>query len=251
MNLLRLSFVIALLGCTSASPDPPCPAGQVLGYYGGCDAPAVCVPNTSGDAVAIRFCGCDGVTHTTAQWPPTQRWSSPLSCEAVDAGDAASDTPRDTSSDTATDTATDVTTDAATDVATDAATDVVSDAPTDVARDTVSDVVSDAQSDVASDVAACPLPPIDTASCASDSDCTTVARGCYCGQQPVNGVSRTYAAAVARCEDEARMHCALGCPIALGQVAQDGRSVTDGGTIAVRCVHSDASSVGACTSYVP
>ncbi len=247
MNLSRLGLVVGLLGCTSASPEPTCPAGQVLGYYGGCDAPQVCVPNTSGDAVAISFCGCDGVTHTTSQWPPTRRWSSPLSCEAADAGDAASDTPRDTVSDVASDTVSDVVSDVAVDAATDVASDTVSDAATDAATD----VASDAQGDVASDVAACPLPPIDTSACSVDGDCASVARGCYCGRQPVFGVSRTYLAAVARCEEEARMHCALGCPVMQGQMAQDGRSVTDGGTIAVRCERSDASSVGSCRTYVP
>ena len=46
------------------------------------------------------------------------------------------------------------------------------------------------------------------------------------------------------------MNCALGCPWMDGRVAQDGRSVTDGGTIAVRCERTDAGT-RSCRTYVP
>ena len=63
------------------------------------------------------------------------------------------------------------------------------------------------------------------------------------------GVSRSNLALAARCEDDARRNCALGCPVQDGQEAQDGRSVTDGGVIAVRC-ERDAGA-GSCRTYVP
>ena len=210
--------VIALaalwLGCSSNNLVPPtqtdgatdtpvadadvltCEPGYVQGYPQGCSAAPTCVRDTSGDAVAITFCGCDGVTHTTGgQWPPAVRWASSTACE--DGGAA------------------------------------------------------DGGSDVGADVAlTCPLPPIDTSACVSDVDCTTAARGCYCGQQPVVGVSLGYADAVRRCEAEAAGRCALGCPVALGQVAQDGQSPGDGGAIAVRCERVDGGAGSSCRTYV-
>jgi hypothetical protein len=97
----------------------------------------------------------------------------------------------------------------------------------------------------------CPLPPIDTAVCTRDEDCATATRGCFCGQQPVIGVNVTNRDAVQRCEAEAMRTCALGCPVAAGQVAEDGQSVTDGGAVAVRCEVRDGGATGACRTYVP
>jgi hypothetical protein len=71
--------------------------------------------------------------------------------------------------------------------------------------------------------------------CTTAADCTTVARGCHCGQQPVLGIAKTASAAASACETLAANTCALGCPSSAGQVAEDGNSNTDGGTIEVRC----------------
>lgn len=195
-------------GARDGSLDAPaldvltCGAGHVAGYDQGCINPMPrCADDTSGDAVALVFCGCDGTTFSTNQSPPLRPWSHWGSCTPDGGVDAV-------------------------------AVDLPSlDAP-------------------AVDAAACPLPPIDTAVCARDSDCATVARGCYCGRRPVVGVARTYAAAAARCEEEAASRCALGCPVMEGSVAQDGRSPADGGAIAVRC-EPQASGVGSCRTYVP
>lgn len=94
----------------------------------------------------------------------------------------------------------------------------------------------------------CSSPPADLAGCSVDADCATVALGCYCGQQPVNGVARKYAATAATCEETAATKCALGCANQLGEVAQDGASPGTGTVLAVHCDHSAA--VGVCKSYV-
>ncbi|MBI5516278.1 MAG: hypothetical protein HY909_21005 [Deltaproteobacteria bacterium] len=93
----------------------------------------------------------------------------------------------------------------------------------------------------------CPVPG-DTTSCALDGDCAMVARGCYCGQQPVEGVTRGAFAAVAACEAVAAGSCALGCANMPGQRAQDGRSADDGGVLAVRCARDGGA--GACQTFV-
>ena len=220
MKSLSALIPFVLLACSSTTtPTPgPCPAGQVLGYPSGCGTAASCVADTSGDAVVITFCGCDGVTHVGGgQWPPAIPWASRGACGA---GDGGSDVP-----------ATDATQDRAEPI------DVRGDAP-DVSTDT-----GDAPTN-------CPLPPLDYSACTTDSDCAMYAAGCYCGQQPVSGVSVSNLAAVTRCEDFARMHCALGCAVMEGRAAQDGRSVTDGGTIAVRCEATDAGA-RSCRTYVP
>jgi hypothetical protein len=71
--------------------------------------------------------------------------------------------------------------------------------------------------------------------CTIVADCTTVARGCHCGQQPVIGIAKSASAAASACEALAQSTCKLGCPSAGGQVAEDGNSDVDGGTIEVRC----------------
>jgi hypothetical protein len=93
----------------------------------------------------------------------------------------------------------------------------------------------------------CPVPG-DITSCALDGDCAMVARGCYCGQQPVEGVTRGAFAAVAACEAVAAGSCALGCANMPGQRAQDGRSADDGGVLAVRCARDGGT--GACQTFV-
>jgi len=94
----------------------------------------------------------------------------------------------------------------------------------------------------------CGTPPADFAVCTSDADCTTVARGCYCGAQPVDGVATKYAAQAQACEQMAAQQCALGCANAPGQTAQDGITTTSG-TIAVHCVPQGQ--VSLCQTYVP
>jgi hypothetical protein len=72
-----------------------------------------------------------------------------------------------------------------------------------------------------------------------------VAAGCYCGIQPVNGVAIAMLSYAQACEATASASCTRGCATVDGQLAQDGNSVADGDTIAVRC------DVGLCKTYVP
>ncbi len=76
-----------------ASDALVCGPGRVVGYAQGCSAQPACVPDTSGDAVVITYCGCDGLTHRGGgQWPPAARWVSSGPCTddaGVDGGDGA------------------------------------------------------------------------------------------------------------------------------------------------------------------
>lgn len=108
----------------------------------------------------------------------------------------------------------------------------------------------DAGIDVPDDAPACPLSEPSIDSCTTDSECRALARGCFCGQQPVVGVATRWFASAVLCEDRAIRMCALGCPVSPGQVAQDGRSPADGGAIVVRCDRSDGG-VGRCRTSVP
>lgn len=96
----------------------------------------------------------------------------------------------------------------------------------------------------------CQAPPSDLGACSIDADCATVAVGCYCGAQPMNGVARRYATTAQTCEDAAASTCARGCANEPGLVAQDGNKADVGATVAVRCDHS-GSTTGTCKSYVP
>ncbi|HEY6178662.1 MAG TPA: hypothetical protein VIX73_29630 [Kofleriaceae bacterium] len=89
----------------------------------------------------------------------------------------------------------------------------------------------------------CASPPADLAGCAIDGDCTTVAIGCYCGPQPVNGVARKYAVTARGCEDTAASTCALGCATQAKLIAQDGTMVNPGTFVAAFCDHSGAAPV--------
>lgn len=71
--------------------------------------------------------------------------------------------------------------------------------------------------------------------CNTASDCTTIAKGCYCGAQPVIGIAKTSAAAAQACEANAGSHCGLGCANFPGRVAEDGNNDADGGAIEVLC----------------
>lgn len=184
-----------LLGCgatvTPGAPDAsPCPEGLRLVYTQGCDGrAAVCGPDTSGDAVVLVFCGCDGQDIRTNQSPPLRPWRHAGSC-AADAGPPPADVPQ------------------------------------------------------------CPLAPLAITACARDEDCAQVRRGCYCGRQPVTGVAERFRIDADRCEREAERSCALGCPVQSGLVADDGRDIDDGGTIANRCERGDGGA-GVCRTYVP
>lgn len=79
--------------------------------------------------------------------------------------------------------------------------------------------------------------------CVSPSDCTTVARGCYCGQQPVIGVAKSASVAANACETKAGSECGLGCANFPGQVAEDGKSPDDGGTLSVECTANKCTTV--------
>jgi hypothetical protein len=104
----------------------------------------------------------------------------------------------------------------------------------------------DAGVDASADASACPLPE-SAAACVADEECTTVARGCYCGARPVDGVSRRAIDAAAACEARSAAACALGCAVFEGQRTQDGQTVVDGGVVAVRCARDGG--VGRCTTY--
>lgn len=96
----------------------------------------------------------------------------------------------------------------------------------------------------------CMAAPADLAACSIDADCATVAIGCYCGAQPVNGVAGRYATTAQACEEAAAGTCALGCVNEPGLVTQDGTKAAAGTTVAVRCDHS-VGTTGTCKSYVP
>lgn len=96
----------------------------------------------------------------------------------------------------------------------------------------------------------CEAPPSDLTACSVDADCTTVAVGCYCDAQPVNGVARRYATTAQSCEEAAATTCALGCASELKLVAQDGIKTEVDATVAARCDHSSGTT-GTCKSYVP
>jgi hypothetical protein len=122
-------------------------------------------------------------------------------------------------------------------------------APSDVAADVAADAAPppDGTADTGVDALSCPLPE-SAADCARDDECEMVARGCYCGQQPVEGVNRRFAAAAGACQDLARRSCALGCAVFPGRSTQSGQNDADGGTIAVRC-ERDAGA-GRCWTYL-
>jgi hypothetical protein len=71
--------------------------------------------------------------------------------------------------------------------------------------------------------------------CVTVADCTTVARGCHCGSQPVLGIAKSAAVAAEACEAQVAGACPLHCPVMPGHVAEDGVSDRDGGTITVLC----------------
>ena len=94
----------------------------------------------------------------------------------------------------------------------------------------------------------CASPPADLAACAADADCTTVAIGCYCGAQPVNGVARKYADTARSCETTAASSCALGCATQSKVVIQDGTLVDPSTVLGAYCDHSGATAV--CKSHI-
>jgi hypothetical protein len=51
-----------------------------------------------------------------------------------------------------------------------------------------------------------------------------VAKGCYCGAQPIIGVAKTAQPAAQTCESQAEKSCALGCANAPGHVGEDGQN---------------------------
>ena len=112
-------------------------------------------------------------------------------------------------------------------------------------------IASDAGPEGSADapVSECPLPPGDYTSCASDDDCAFVAAGCYCGPQPVYGVSKSALGAVGKCEGEAAANCMLGCMNQPWHVTDDGAEDVDGGAIKVRCVPGDGGAKS-CRTYL-
>jgi hypothetical protein len=95
----------------------------------------------------------------------------------------------------------------------------------------------------------CAAPPADLVACSVDTDCATIAVGCFCGAQPVNGVARRYATTAQTCEETAASTCALGCANQPGMVAQDGTMADASTAFAAHCDHSAAT--GVCKSFTP
>ena len=93
----------------------------------------------------------------------------------------------------------------------------------------------------------CKAPPADVAACTTDADCTVVTGGCFCGAQPLTGVSQARAADAQACETAAASMCALGCANQPGYRAQDGNHADSSSMILVRC----NASTSTCTTYVP
>jgi hypothetical protein len=102
-----------------------------------------------------------------------------------------------------------------------------------------------AATDSASSSYDCNAPPSDLASCSTAGECGFVARGCYCGQQPVTGVARRYLMSGMACETAAASSCALGCAVQPGQKADDGNTIPDGTSPSVAC------DSGMCRTHVP
>ena len=75
----------------------------------------------------------------------------------------------------------------------------------------------------------------------------TVESGCFCGAEPVTGVSRLRAADAQACEAAAASTCALGCANEPGYRAQDGKHVDAVASILVHCDPAN----NTCTTYVP
>jgi hypothetical protein len=105
------------------------------------------------------------------------------------------------------------------------------DASADGARDDASPndaAVADADASdgsTAADGSACVLMGgIYDKTCATAADCLMVARGCYCGAQPIIGVAKSAQMAAQACESEAQTKCALGCANAPGHVGEDGQN---------------------------
>jgi hypothetical protein len=71
--------------------------------------------------------------------------------------------------------------------------------------------------------------------CTTVADCTTVARGCHCGAQPIIGIAKSFSTVAEECETKAASQCALGCANFPGHVAEVGANDVDGGTITVLC----------------
>lgn len=93
--------------------------------------------------------------------------------------------------------------------------------------------------------------PAEFANCTQPSDCALVKIGCYCGNQPVVGVSRAYVQAAAQCEDQHAASCALGCALGLDLQAQDGKVTTDILEISLKCAPPPDGGAPICQSYVP
>jgi hypothetical protein len=74
--------------------------------------------------------------------------------------------------------------------------------------------------------------------CVTLADCAMVYRGCWCGMQPVVGVSVAVYPIALECEKTAAKGCALGCATQSGHKAEDGKTDVPTGTIKVQCVAS-------------
>ncbi len=81
--------------------------------------------------------------------------------------------------------------------------------------------------------------------CASVADCAMIARGCFCGAQPIIGIAKEFVAAAEACETKVGKSCPLGCANFPGHVAEDGKNDIDGGSIKVLC------DLGKCHTVLP
>jgi hypothetical protein len=78
--------------------------------------------------------------------------------------------------------------------------------------------------------------------CGTADECEPVGLHCYCGAQPVVGITKALSAKAAQCDSATP--CELGCMSGPGHVAEDGHDDVDGGAIAVRC------NGGLCTTVI-
>lgn len=120
----------------------------------------------------------------------------------------------------------------------------------DGARPGPADAAADATSSADAGLGACPEASVDSIrTCTQDSDCTRLNVGCYCGHQPVVGVSKANESKMKVCEDIRRSACALGCPQATEFEAEDQNVTNDRAKINVICLDVGRSQ-RTCRTYV-
>lgn len=120
----------------------------------------------------------------------------------------------------------------------------------DGARPGPSDAAADATPSAAASISSCRQANDDSIrTCTQDSDCARLNLGCYCGSQPVVGVSKANEPRMKDCEDARRSTCSLGCAQTADFKAEDQSVTSDRSKINVICLDFGGSS-GTCRTYV-